>query len=486
MGEPTGFLDYERRGPIERAPGERVGDWDEYTRRQPDDELARQGARCMDCGVPFCHAGRELAGRTTGCPLHNRIPDWNELVRLGRWREAQESLLATNNLPAITGRVCPAPCEAGCVAGLGGDPVAIKSLEQAIADRAFEEGWMQPRPPPRRTGRRVCVVGSGPAGLACADQLNRAGHLVTVYERADRLGGLLTYGIPRMKLPRAVVERRVELMAAEGVRFECGVEVGTDYPVERLLAEHDAAVLCVGATAPRDLAIDGRELIGVHFAMELLRRAGPDSDGLTAADRNVVVIGGGDTGTDCVATALRQGCRSVAQLEIAARPPDARGPDNPWPEWPDTHMLSYGQAEAAARFGGDPREYAMMTRAFHGDDDGRVASLETITVRWAQAPDGTAAPAPIPGTERSWDTDMVLLALGFHGPEMQLPAALGVATQGGRVRAGYGDYRTSLEGIFAAGDARRGQSLVVWAIHEGRGAARQCDEFLMGRTRLAW
>jgi glutamate synthase (NADPH/NADH) small chain len=381
--------------------------------------------------------------------------------------------------------VCPAPCEGSCVLGINAPAVAIKSIENAIVDRAFEEGWIVPEPPIRRTGRRVAVVGSGPAGLACADQLNRAGHQVTVFERADRIGGLLRYGIPPMKLGKDVVQRRVDLLAAEGIVFKASVDVGTAYPVSRLVAEHDALVLAVGATRPRDLKIEGRELDGVHFAMEFLQanqKSIEDSglkDGaaIRATDRDVIVIGGGDTGTDCVATAIRDGCRSLTQFEIMPQPPGERGEANPWPEWPRVYKLDYGQKEAAARFGSDPREYLLMTRAFYGDGDGRVSGLETVSL--------DTGGMPMPGSERTYKTDLVLLAMGFTGPELGLVGALGVdRDERSNVRAEYGAFQTSVPGVFAAGDVRRGQSLVVWAINEGRGAARAVDRYLMGESAL--
>ena len=496
MGKPTGFLEYDRQEPLERDPQERVEDWEEYQTPHDEADLRRQGARCMDCGVPFCHTGMILDGQASGCPIHNKIPEWNDLVYRGLWREALERLLETNNFPEFTGRICPAPCEGSCVLGINQPPVAIKSIECAIVDRGFEEGWIQPTPPRRRTGRRVAVVGSGPAGLACADQLNKAGHSVTVFERHDRIGGLLTYGIPPMKLDKAIVQRRVDLMVAEGVTFRVEVDVGSDevggYPVNRLLAEFDAVVLCCGATRARDLPVQGRDLKGIHFAMDFLHKStqrvlgSASPQGLIdARDRDVVVIGGGDTGTDCVGTALRHGCRSVTQLEIMLRPPDGRSLANPWPQWPLIFRVEYGQKEAAARFGGDPREFALMTRAFYGDDKGRVRALEAVHVEWTGDHLGRRVPTPIQGTEMTFETDLVLLALGFLGPEQALIGALGVERdERSNVRAEAGRFETSVEGVFAAGDMRRGQSLVVWAIAEGRGAARQCDRYLMGGTRL--
>ncbi len=488
MGKPTGFMEYQREKVPVRSPRERIADWNEFYQRPPDDLLQRQGARCMDCGIPFCHTGDDIGGQSAGCPVNNLIPEWNDLVYRGLWREAYERLAKTNNFPEFTGRVCPAPCEASCVLGINELPVTIKSIECAIIDRAFEEGWVRPQPPRLRTGYRVAVIGSGPAGLACADQLNRAGHLVTVFERDDRVGGLLTYGIPNMKLDKVVVQRRVDLLAAEGIVFRTGVEVGRHYPAEKLREEFDAVVICTGATRPRDLPIEGRRLAGIHFAMEFLtantRRVLnpqlPDSEWISARDKDVIVIGGGDTGTDCVATAIRHGCRSVTQFEILPRPPVERSPDNPWPQWPRIFRVDYGQEEAAALFGRDPRDFGVLTRRFEGDQQGRVRELHTIQVEWIQQ-NGSQTFREVSGTERVYPAQLVLLAMGFLGPESELLNALGVQQDGRtKVKAAFGDYRTSVPGVFAAGDARRGQSLIVWAIREGREAAAACDRYLTG------
>jgi glutamate synthase (NADPH/NADH) small chain len=493
MGKPTGFLEYGRELAADRSPSERLNDWSEFHGHPDEDTLRKQGARCMDCGVPFCHVGSELDGHATGCPINNLIPEWNDLVYRGRWKEAYLRLAKTNNFPEFTGRVCPAPCESSCVLGINEPPVTIKSLECAIIDKAFEEGWVKPNPPARRTGKRVSIVGSGPAGLACADQLNRAGHSVTVFERDSRLGGLLLYGIPNMKLDKQIVQRRIDLLAAEGVTFVTGVEVGRDYAVEELISEADAVVLCGGATKPRDLPVPGRDLKGIHFAMEfltantrsLLESALQDGKFISAADQDVVVIGGGDTGTDCVATACRHGCRSLLQLEILERPPVERGPGNPWPQWPNIFRVEYGQEEAAALFGRDPREFAIMTKQFLGDKAGRVRALQIVGVEW-QADDGQkASPREIPGSERIIPAGLVLLALGFVGPENLLLDELGVQRDSrSNAKAEFEQYQTSRAGVFAAGDMRRGQSLIVWAIREGRGAARECDRYLMGNTDL--
>lgn len=496
MGKPTGFMEFQRQTADERDPLVRIHDWDEFHLHLADDTLRTQGARCMDCGIPFCHTGQLINGMAAGCPVNNLIPEWNDLVYRGLWREALNRLHRTNNFPEFTGRVCPAPCEGSCTLGTIEPPVTIKSIELAIVERGFEEGWIVPEPPPMRTGRKVAVVGSGPSGLACAAQLNRAGHWVTVFERADRIGGLLMYGIPNMKLDKElIVQRRVDLLEAEGVRFFTNCEVGKDYPVTKLREEFDAIVLCGGSTKPNDLPIPGRELTGIYFAMDFLRgntkhlldtRSGRyDYDPLISAEgKDVIVIGGGDTGTDCVGTSLRHGCRSLAQFEIVPRPPDSRTADNPWPQWPRVFKMDYGQTEAAARYGGDPRTYQISTKKFVGDENGHVKELHTVKVDM-KVVDGRLQFIDVPGTEQVWPAQLVLLAMGFKGPEDQLLDQLGVARDPrSNVKADHGKFKTSIEGIFTAGDMRRGQSLVVWAINEGRGAAREADRYLMGETSL--
>jgi glutamate synthase (NADPH/NADH) small chain len=492
MGKPTGFLEFPRELPLVEAPAERVRHWSEFHAHADDMLLRKQGARCMDCGVPFCHTGTLLEGMASGCPINNLIPEWNDLVYRGLWQEALERLHKTNNFPEFTGRVCPAPCEGSCVLGISEPPVTIKNIECSIIDRAFEEGRVRPEPPEKRTGKKVAVVGSGPAGLAAAAQLNRAGHAVTVFERADRIGGLLTYGIPNMKLDKAVVQRRVDLMEAEGVAFVTNCEVGKDYPAEKLRREFDAVVLCGGATQARDLPIEGRNLKGVHYAMEflhantksLLDSGHRDGKYVSAAGKDVIVIGGGDTGTDCVGTSLRHGCRSLVQFEILPRPPEERAPDNPWPQWPKVYKLDYGQEEAEALFGRDPREYLIQTKRFVGDSSGHVKELHTVRVEWTRD-NGRFVPREVPGSEHVFPAQLVLLAMGFLGPESQLLDKLGVEKDGrSNAKAEHGRFATSVPGVFAAGDMRRGQSLVVWAINEGRGAARECDRYLMGETAL--
>jgi glutamate synthase (NADPH/NADH) small chain len=489
MGKLGGFLEYYRELPADRAPLERIADWEEFHLHHPEEKNRAQGARCMECGTPFCHTGLLLPGGASGCPVYNLIPEWNDLVWRGLWEKALERLHMTNNFPEFTGRVCPAPCEGACVLGIIEPPVTIKAIEQAIVDRGFAEGWIPPRPPAGRSGKRVAVVGSGPAGLACAAQLNKAWHAVTVYERADRIGGLLMYGIPNMKLDKDIVRRRVDLLAAEGVTFVTGTEIGRDLILSELREAFDAVVLCCGATKPRDLPIPGRKAKGIHFAMEFLthntRRLLDRSPlKLSAAGKHVVVIGGGDTGTDCVGTALRQECKSITQLEILPRPPQERDPDNPWPRWPRIYRLDYGQEEAQHQFGADPRQYLVTAEEFLVDGAGQVRSIRVHDVEWKEEA-GRPWPEKVPGTERTLPADLVLLAMGFLGPEEQVLEGLSLEQDArGNLQADYGRFATSLPGIFAAGDARRGQSLVVWAINEGRGAAREVDRFLMGETEL--
>ena len=492
MGKPTGFLEIKRELPADRPSSERIRDWKEFHLHMPVDKLQQQGARCMDCGIPFCHTGALLSGMASGCPINNLIPEWNDLVYRGLWKEALGRLHKTNNFPEFTGRVCPAPCEGSCVLGINEPPVTIKNIEVAIIDRGWDEGWVTAEPPKARTGKKVAVVGSGPAGLCAAAQLNRAGHAVTVFERADRIGGLLMYGIPNMKLDKSVVQRRIDLMTQEGVTFVTNTEVGKDYPAKKLLKEFDATVLCAGATKPRDLPIEGRQLDGVHFAMEFLTAntqslldGHRDGSFISAEGKDVMVIGGGDTGTDCVGTAMRHGCRSLVQLEILPKPPLQRAANNPWPEWPKVYRLDYGQEEAAVAFGDDPRVYCQTARRFIGDDQGHLKQVEIVEIEWQKDDKGRFAPKEVPGTEKIVPCQLVLLAMGFLGPEDQLLQQLGVERDDrSNVKARHEIYTTSIPGVFAAGDCRRGQSLVVWAFNEGRGAARECDRYLMGQTDL--
>ncbi|NBB77919.1 MAG: glutamate synthase small subunit [Verrucomicrobia bacterium] len=494
MGKATGFLEYERKPVADRDPLLRIKDWNETHERFDEEKVQTQGARCMDCGTPYCHTGLTIANMASGCPINNLIPEFNDLVYRGRWKDAYYRLMKTNNFPEFTGRVCPAPCEGSCVLGVIEPPVTIKNIEQAIIDKAWDEGWVTPHPPKGRTGKKVAVVGSGPAGLSAADQLNQAGHLVTVYERADRAGGLLMYGIPNMKLEKNVVSRRLELMEQEGITFKCGVEIGKDVGAKDLMDEFDSVVLCCGATKPRDLPIEGRELGNIRYAMEFL---GPNTKELwdlkegkaelfteLAKGKNVVIIGGGDTGTDCVGTSLRHGCKSVTQLEIMPKPPEERAPNNPWPEWPKVYKMDYGQEEAAAVQGSDPRQYLVNSSKFEGDAEGNVKAIHIHNIEWTNE-NGRFIPKKVEGTDRVIEAELVLLAMGFLGPEATIAEELGLDLDPrSNVKAEYGDFKTNIEGVFSAGDMRRGQSLIVWAINEGRAAARECDRYLMGTTKL--
>lgn len=493
MGKPTGFIEYKREIPADEDPLSRVAHYKEFHEHMPEDKLRTQGARCMDCGIPYCHTGKLISGMAAGCPVHNLIPEWNDLVYRGLWRDALDRLHKTNNFPEFTGRVCPAPCEGSCTVGLNAKPVTIKNIECSIIDKGWDEGWVTPQLPAERTGKKVAVVGSGPAGLAAAAQLNKAGHTVTVFERSDRIGGLLMYGIPNMKLDKKVVQRRVDLLAEEGVTFVTNTEVGKDFPVEKLRSEFDAIVLCGGATKGRDLPAEGRELKGIHLAMEFLHKNTKslldsnhaDGEYISAAGKDVIVIGGGDTGTDCVGTSIRHGCKSVQQFEIMPKAPETRAANNPWPEYPKVLKVDYGQEEAAAKFGSDPRGYQLSAKRFVGDENGHVKEVHTVLVEWKKDANGRFIPVEVPGSDQVYPAQLVLLALGFTGPESQLIDQLGVEKdERSNAKAEYGKYTTNVEGVFAAGDMRRGQSLVVWAINEGREAAREVDRFLMGTTNL--
>ncbi len=491
MGKPTGFLEYLREIPADRPPLERVRDYKEFHLHMEEKHLRNQGARCMDCGVPFCHTGKLISGMAAGCPINNLIPEFNDLVYRGRWQEALERLHKTNNFPEFTGRVCPAPCEGSCVLGINNPPVTIKNIEYSIIEKGWEEGWVLPNTPRSRTGKKVAVIGSGPAGLSAASQLNAAGHTVTVYERADRPGGLLMYGIPNMKLDKnEVVLRRIRLMEEEGIKFVYNANIGVSHDAAQLRKDHDAIVIATGATLPRDLPIEGRSHAGVHFAMEFLTantKAVLDgtAPAISAKDKDVIVIGGGDTGTDCVGTSLRHGCKSITQIEILPKPALERTPDNPWPEWPKVYKLDYGQEEAAARYGADPRVYLTTVKKFTASASGPVESLVTVEIKWGKNEKGQFVPEELPGTEKTRPAQLVLLAMGFLGPEQALVKALTLDTDPrSNIKADHNVHTTNLPGVFAAGDCRRGQSLVVWAINEGRAAARECDRYLMGSTTL--
>jgi glutamate synthase (NADPH/NADH) small chain len=474
MGKITGFLEIDRALPPRRPVEERLKDWRELEGKFDDAALQAQGARCMDCGIPFCHKG---------CPLGNIIPDWNDLIYRGRWRAAIDRLHSTNNFPEFTGRICPAPCEEACVLNINNDPVTIKQIEKQTIDHALKAGWVVPQVPPTRTGKRVAVVGSGPAGLACAQQLARAGHLVTVFERDDRIGGLLRYGIPDFKMEKHLIDFRMRQMEAEGVTFRPGVTVGGDYPAARLREEFDAVVLAAGATKPRDLPIPGRELSGIHFAMEFLPQQNKVVAGDTienqilAGGKRVVILGGGDTGSDCLGTSNRQGAASVHQFELLPQPPERRTPDMPWPYWPMILRSSSSHEEGVIR------DWSINTKRFLGEN-GRVTELEAVRLEWSQGNNGRPQMKEVPGSEFRLKTELVLLALGFLGPEQGPIAELGLKTDERSNVAADENYMSSVPGVFACGDARRGQSLVVWAIWEGRECARGVDKYLMGRTDL--
>jgi glutamate synthase (NADPH) small chain len=486
MGKVTGFKEFERAAAPYRDARTRADDFGEIYTTHDTARLTTQGARCMDCGVPFCQSD-------DGCPVYNLIPEWNDLVYRGHWRDALDRLHKTNNFPEFTGRVCPAPCEGSCVLGITSPAVTIKNIEMAIIDKGFEEGWVVPEPPVQRSGKTVAVIGSGPAGLSAAAQLNQAGHLVTVYERDDRIGGLLMYGIPNMKLDKKrVVDRRLELLRAEGVTFQPNSPVGDGsngtLSVSQLRDDNDAIVLTTGATNPRDLPISGRQLEGVHFAMDFLRantRSLLDSnleDGryISAKGKKVIVIGGGDTGADCIGTSLRHGCELVTNFELFPQPPAIRAPNNPWPTWPVIFRVDYAHQEAEEKFGSDPRVYGISTLDFVGNDAGELTGLRTVNV---ELKDGRIE--PITGSEQSWDVDLVFLSMGYLGPEHGVSDPLSIDYDArSNYSAVYGQYATSQEKVFAAGDCRRGQSLVVRAINEGREVAREVDRYLMGSTLL--
>jgi len=476
MGKVTGFKEFDRKTEDYRAVELRLKDYGEiFTGTHDEAHLKQQGARCMDCGVPFCQS-------SDGCPIDNLIPEWNDLVYNDKWQEALTRLLKTNNFPEFTGRVCPAPCEGSCVLGISDPAVTIKNIEQAIVDKGFEQGWIKPYTVEHKTGKKVAIIGSGPAGMAAADELNKLGHSVTVFERDDRIGGLLMYGIPNMKLGKDVVDRRVDLMKDSGIEFSVNVNVGKDITTNALQKDFDAIIFTTGASEARDLPVENRDASGVHMAMKyltsntksLLDKGHADESELSAKGKDVIVIGGGDTGTDCIGTAIRQGAKSVVNFELMSQPPVDRADDNPWPLWPLIYRVDYGHAEAQSAFGNDPRQYQLMTKSFIKDDQGKLTGLITINVEF-----NNGQLTEITGTEKTWNSQLVLLSMGFVSPEHYLSDDANIDLDDrGNYKADYDQYQTSQEGIFTAGDCRRGQSLVVWAIDEGRGVANRVDEYL--------
>lgn len=493
MGKATGFLDYDRKENKAVEPNERIKNFKEFHSGMSKLQRQSQGARCMNCGVPFCQSAMKLGGMVSGCPLHNLIPEWNDEIFKGNWEYALKRLTKTNPFPEFTGRVCPALCEAACSCGLYGDPVTVKENELAIIENGFKNGFVKPAAPEVRTGKRVAVIGSGPAGLACAERLNKRGHSVTVYEKDDRIGGLLMYGIPNMKLEKNIVDRRVNFMKKEGVVFKTGVDVGKDITPEELTKEYDAVVLCCGAGNPRDLKVKNRDVGGVYFAVDFLKSTtkalldnGLKEGFVSAKDKNVIIVGGGDTGNDCVGTCIRHGCRSVTQLEMMPKLPDTRAESNPWPQYPRVCKTDYGQEEAIAVFGDDPRVYCTTVKEFIPDEKGNIKAV--ITVKLEPKKDektGRTVMSEISGSEKTLDCDLLLIAAGFLGPKDYIADAFGIERDArSNISTPDGSYKTNTDKIFAAGDARRGQSLVVWAIAEGRAAAKEIDEYLMGYTNL--
>ena len=494
MGKPTGFMEYERETSKTIAPKDRVKNFCEFHVPLTEEKQQLQGARCMECGVPFCQSGMTLMGMTTGCPLHNLVPEWNDLVYTGNWEQAYQRLKKTNNFPEFTSRVCPALCEAACTCGLHGDPVSAKENEYGIIEHAYKMGYAAAKPPKVRTGKRIAVVGSGPSGLAAADQLNKRGHLVTVFEREDRPGGLLMYGIPNMKLDKRIVERKIAIMKEEGVEFLTGVNVGKTMKPEKLLAEYDRVILACGAGNPRDLTAPGRDAKGIYFAVDFLKATTKsllnsnltDQKYFSAKGKHVVIVGGGDTGNDCVGTCIRHGAASVTQLEMMPMPPKKRTESNPWPEWPKVLKTDYGQEEAIALFGSDPRLYETTVKEFLKDQDGALCGVKTVKLSWKKdEATGRMSMSEIAGSEEILPAEMVLIAAGFLGCEPYVAKAFKVPlTARTNVKTDADSYRTDVEHVFTAGDMHRGQSLVVWAIREGREAAREVDESLMGYTAL--
>ena len=495
MGKPTGFLDYEREDARAESPKERIKHFNEFHTPLSKKEQERQGARCMNCGVPFCQSGILIKGMVTGCPLNNLIPEWNDATYTGNWDEAYNRLRKTNPFPEFTGRVCPHPCEVGCTCNLGGDPVNIKEKELSIIERAYESGLIKPEPPEVRTGKTVAIVGSGPSGLAAADQLNKRGHSVTVFEREDYPGGLLMYGIPNMKLEKWVIDRKINIMKEEGVEFITNANVGKDIKPAKLLKEYDRVILACGAKNPRDIKAPGRDAEGIYFAVDFLKATTKslldselkDNKYISAKGKKVVIIGGGDTGNDCVGTSIRHGAASVIQLEMMPKAPDERAENNPWPEWPRVCKTDYGQEEAIAMFGSDPRIYQTTVKEFLKDKNGKLCGLKTVKLEGKKdEKTGRMQMVEVPGSESKLDCDLVLIAAGFLGTEDYIAKAFGVDLNARtNVATEAGHYKTNVENVFTAGDMHRGQSLVVWAIREGREAAREVDESLMGYSYLS-
>lgn len=487
-------MEYERETSVAVKPKQRIKNFNEFHEHLPMEKQQMQGARCMECGVPFCQSGMTLSGMTSGCPLHNLVPEWNDLVYTGNWQQAYNRLKKTNNFPEFTSRVCPALCEAACTCGLNGDPVASKENEYAIIENAYNKGYAAPKPPTVRTGKKVAVVGSGPSGLAVADQLNKRGHLVTVYERSDRVGGLLMYGIPNMKLEKQVIERKIKVMEEEGITFITGVDVGKDIKASQLLQDYDRVVLACGASNPRDITATGRDAKGIYFAVDFLKAntkslldsGFADGNYINTKDKNVVIIGGGDTGNDCVGTAMRHGCKSVVQIEMMPQAPEKRAENNPWPEWPKVLKTDYGQEEAIAVFGHDPRIYEATVKEFIKDKNGNLKAVKIVKLAWEKDEQtGRMNMKEIPDSEQVLDAEVVLIAAGFLGSQKYITDAFKVElNERTNVKTAPGKYRTSVDNVFVTGDMHRGQSLVVWAIREGREAAREVDESLMGYTNL--
>ena len=494
MGKPTGFMEYERQVSVAEEPKERIKHFNEFHTHLPKEKQQLQGARCMECGVPFCQAGMDLCGMTSGCPLHNLVPEWNDLVYTGNWQQAYNRLKKTNNFPEFTSRVCPALCENACTCGLYGDPVATKENEYAIIENAYEKGYALPHPPKVRTGKKVAVIGSGPSGLAVADQLNKRGHLVTVFERHDRIGGLLMYGIPNMKLEKRIIDRKIDVMKAEGITFVTNTDIGKDIKPAKLLADFDRVVLCCGSSNPRDSTAPGRDAEGIYFAVDFLSRNTKslldsdfkDGNYVSAKGKNVIIIGGGDTGNDCVGTCMRHGCKSVTQIEMMPKAPDKRAANNPWPEWPKICKTDYGQEEAIAVFGHDPRIYESTVKEFIKDKNGRLKAVKIVKLAWEKDPQtGRMNSKEVAGSEKIMDCELVLIAAGFLGAQKYVTDAFKVElTPRTNVKTEQNSFKTNVKNVFAAGDMHTGQSLVVKAIRQGRECAREVDESLMGYSNL--